>query len=73
MNRSTQIGVIGNHEGGLLVTQRAKKYFWGIEGDYGTDWEEIPKPLYDSLIAYETKRKNNERLRLGKLSNTKLS
>lgn len=44
------IGTIENHYGCLFVKKEGDKYFWGIEDWDGTEWEEIPKSLYDRLI-----------------------
>ena len=52
----TGIGTIGNYYGCLSVKKEEDKYFWGIENWDGTDWEEIPKELYDNLISFEEKR-----------------
>ena len=43
---------IGNYYGGLEVKEEDGKYFWGIENWDGTEFEEIPKYLYDSLIKF---------------------
>lgn len=50
---------IGNYYGGLEIKEEEGKYFWGIENWDGTEFEEIPKYLYDSLIKFS---KQNERL-----------
>lgn len=52
----TSIGTIGNYYGGLSVKKEGEKYFWGIENYDGTDWEEIPKKMYDRLISFEKQR-----------------
>ena len=52
----TSIGTIGNYYGGLSVKKEGEKYFWGIENYNGTEWEEIPKKMYDRLISFEKKR-----------------
>ena len=54
-----QIGEITNYYGGLHVQEKNGKYYWAIEGCYGLDdsnYDEIPKYLYDALIKYETER-----------------
>jgi len=43
---------IGNYYGGLEIKEEEGKYFWGIENYDGTDFEEIPKYLYDALIKF---------------------
>ena len=43
---------IGNYYGGLEVKEEDGKYLWGIENWDGTDFEEIPKYLYDALIKF---------------------
>jgi hypothetical protein len=43
---------IGNFYGGLEVKEEDGKYYWGIENWDGTEFEEIPKYLYDALIKY---------------------
>ena len=51
---------IGNFYGGLTIKEEEGKYYWIIE-DHSTnffdisEWDEIPKTLYDELIKY-----NNE-------------
>lgn len=52
----TSIGTIGNYYGGLSVKKEGEKYFWGIENYDGTEWEEIPKKMYDRLISFEKQR-----------------
>jgi hypothetical protein len=52
----TSIGTIGNYYGGLSVMKEGEKYFWGIENYNGTEWEEIPKKMYDRLISFEKQR-----------------
>jgi hypothetical protein len=47
------IGHIGNYYGGLRVKQEGEKYYWSIENYSGDEWEEIPKSLYDELMAFE--------------------
>ena len=55
------VGEICNHYGGLFIMENEGKYYWLIE-DYDTDfadlsdWSEINKELYDSLVAYEVRR-----------------
>jgi hypothetical protein len=50
-----RIGNIGNYYGALFIQNIDDKYFWIIE-NYGTDfediseWEEIPKSLYEELL-----------------------
>ena len=51
--KSTSIGQIGNYYGGLSIYEKDGVYFWGIDDVYETDWEEIPKSLYDSLLAFQ--------------------
>ncbi len=57
-----EIGGIGNYYGGLFILQHEKKYYWLIE-NYDTDldclsyWTEIDKELYDSIVAYEKRKK----------------
>jgi hypothetical protein len=46
------IGSIRNYYGGLDVKQEEDKYYWAIENWDGHYWEEIPKELYDMLIAF---------------------
>ncbi len=51
------IGEIGNHYGGLEIYEKDNKYYWGV-GDCGpTQWEEIPKYLYDILLIFEKERR----------------
>jgi hypothetical protein len=53
-----EIGNIGNYYGGLIVKEEDECYFWGIlDWDDDVDWEEIPKALYDALIAYQEEHK----------------
>ena len=55
------VGEIGNYYGGLFIMENEGKYYWLIE-NYNTefddlsDWSEIDKELYDSLVAYEARR-----------------
>jgi hypothetical protein len=62
-NYRIDIGEIANYYGGLSVIQKEDKYYWIIE-NYDTDfdnlseWEEISKELYDSLIVHNNKLKN---------------
>jgi hypothetical protein len=50
------IGDIGNYYGRLEVKESEGKYYWDIEDWDGHEWEEIPKSLYDALMAYEDER-----------------
>jgi hypothetical protein len=43
---------VGNYYGGLNVKEVDGKYFWAIENYDGTDFEEIPKALYDELLKH---------------------
>jgi hypothetical protein len=54
------VGDIGNYYGGLYIHLIEGKYYWGIV-DYDDDfgWEEIPKDLYNALLAYENLRKQS--------------
>lgn len=57
-----QIGTIENYNGGLFIMQKSDKFYWLIY-NYNTvfqdieEWTEIDKKLFDSLIAYEKRRK----------------
>ena len=55
MAKIIEIGNIGNYYGGLQVKSMNKKYYWGIENYNGTDFEEIPKHLFDTLVKFENK------------------
>lgn len=50
---SKQVDNISNYYGGLLVAEYEGKYYWGIENWKGTDFREIPKYLYESLIRHD--------------------
>ena len=55
------VGVIDNYYGGLFIMENEGKYYWLIENydtyfDDLSDWSEIDKELYDSLVAYESRR-----------------
>ena len=52
---------IGNYYGGLFIMENEGKYYWLIENydtdfDDLSDWTEIDKELYDSLVAYQARR-----------------
>ena len=49
-------GNIGNYYGGLSIAVSGDKYYWGIENWDGTEWEEIPKYLFDAINRYEDER-----------------
>ena len=51
-----QAGNIGNYYGGLNIAISDDKYYWGIENWDGTEWEEIPKYLFDAINRYEDER-----------------
>jgi len=53
----TEIGEVGNYYGGVSVIENDGSYFWAIENYNGWMPEEIPKDLYDNLIAFNTKEK----------------
>jgi hypothetical protein len=55
-----RIGRISNYYGGLWVKEESQKYWWGIENYDGTDWEEIPKSLFDELVKYDEARKETK-------------
>lgn len=53
--KTEQIGAVCNWYGGLWVAEIDGKYYWEIENCTGIIWEgaeEIPKHLYDALIAF---------------------
>jgi hypothetical protein len=57
-----EIGEITNRFGDLYAKIDKNKYYWKIS-DETEDidfWEEIPKSLYDELIKFENKRKEND-------------
>ncbi len=59
MKNYKNIGGVTNQYGGVVVAESDGKYFWTIEDYYGTyndDFEEIPKSLYDELLAFEESR-----------------
>lgn len=51
-----RVGEIGNYYGGLFIYEQENKFYWIIE-NYDTDfenlseWDEIPKSLYEQLSA----------------------
>ena len=62
--KNTSIGTISNYYGGIRVMEHEGKYYWVIENwdtdfDDLSDWSEIDKELYDSLISYENRSANN--------------
>lgn len=54
------IGGIGNYYGGLYVWDRGGVTLWGVENYDGVGWEEIPRSLYDALMAFEGERQRQE-------------
>lgn len=50
---SKTIGEIGNYYGGLKVKEENGKLYWGIKNYDGTEWEVIPKYLYNALLKFE--------------------
>jgi len=46
---------IGNQYGDLKIKEEDGKYFWIITDIYDTNWEEIPKSLYDELVKHQNK------------------
>jgi len=55
-----KIGDINNYYGGLWIQEIDKKFYWIIENhdtDFSilSEWYEITKELYDSLLKFETK------------------
>lgn len=56
------IGEIAGYYGGLLVKEEGGKYYWGIDDLDPTEWEEIPKSLYDELIKFEEGRNEPDSL-----------
>jgi len=54
-----KIGDINNYYGGLWIQEVSGKYYWIIENhetDFSilSEWSEITKELYDSLLMFET-------------------
>ena len=43
---------IGNYYGGLEIKEEDGKYYWGIENYNDTEYEDIPKYLYDALVKF---------------------
>ena len=42
-----------NHEGGRLKVRRSgDKYFWSIEANTFSKWQEIPASLYFALVEF---------------------
>jgi hypothetical protein len=54
----TEIGDVGNCEGGVSVMENDGAYFWAIENYDGWTPEEITKDLYDALLTFNTNQEN---------------
>ncbi len=50
------IGGIGNTYGGLSIIKSEGLYQWCIEDCCGTEWEQIPKSLFDELNKFQDSR-----------------
>jgi hypothetical protein len=55
-----RVGQIGNYYGNLYIMENEGKYYWLIfnydtDFDELSDWSEIDKELYDSLVAYDAR------------------
>ena len=48
------IGEIENYYGGLDIKEEDGKYYWGIEDHFDTEYQEIPKYLYDAMIKFKS-------------------
>ena len=47
-----EVGSIGNYYGCLLIKKSSDgRYLWGIENYNGTDWEEIPRSLFETVVS----------------------
>jgi len=57
-----RIGNIMNYYGGLFIERRGEKFYWSIEDESDSQWEEIPKSLFDELIKFENARVKKERM-----------
>ncbi len=55
-DKEFSVGGIGNFYGGLEVKKEGFRYYWGIEDHNKTEWVEIPKYLYGTLVRYEKER-----------------
>ncbi len=49
---------VGNFYGGLIVSARGDRFYWGIENWDGTRFWEIPKYLYDALCKHDDEQRN---------------
>lgn len=50
--RERRVGRVGNYYGHLSVKKTDGRFYWGIEDCTGTDWQEIPEPLFRELCSY---------------------
>jgi hypothetical protein len=53
MEEGIKIGNINNTYGDLRVKEENGLYYWGIENWDGTNWEEIPEFLFNTLIQFK--------------------
>jgi 23S rRNA maturation-related 3'-5' exoribonuclease YhaM len=53
MTQPIEIGTICHEYGSLLAKEENGKFYWAIEGNCGTHWEEIPESLYVELLAFQ--------------------
>ncbi len=45
--------------GSLWCKEEDGKFYWGIEGRNGNDWEEITESLYKELITHNERTQKN--------------
>ena len=55
------IMAIGNDYGCLQIRSYFDRYYWGMEGQYGTNWEKIPEYLYLALEKYADEMEEEDR------------
>ena len=47
-----EVGGICNYYGGLLIMRSKGRFYWAIEDYSNTEFEEIPKSLFNELFKY---------------------
>lgn len=51
-----RVGTLDNYYGHIEIKEENNKYYWELDCHSGTNREEIPKYLYDSLMKFEKER-----------------
>ena len=47
---------LSNTYGSVKIAEQEGKYFWMLEDCFDSEWEEIPKYLYDAMFKFKIEK-----------------